>query len=69
MVGYLSLDTEPWASVYLGSRRLGTTPFVHVPLPAGHHELTFELKDRGQRLQRGIDIEPGEIKRLSLRLR
>src|SRR5205823_4086820 len=24
-VGYLTLDTEPWAVVYLGSRQIGTT--------------------------------------------
>jgi hypothetical protein len=68
-VGYLTLDTEPWASVYLGSRRLGTTPFVRVAVPSGRVQLTLDLQDRGQRVQRSVDIEPGEVKRLALRLR
>jgi serine/threonine-protein kinase len=68
-VGYLTLDTEPWASVYLGSRRLGTTPFVRVALPAGRHRLTLDVQDRGQRVQRSVDIEAGEVKRVALRLR
>jgi serine/threonine-protein kinase len=68
-VGYLTLDTMPWASVYLGSRRLGTTPFARVPLPAGRHRLTLDVQDRGQRLQRTVDIEAGEVKRVALRLR
>jgi serine/threonine protein kinase len=68
-IGYLTLDTEPWASVYLGTRRLGTTPFARVAVPSGRVQLTFDLQDRGQRVQRSVDIDPGEVKRLALRLR
>jgi len=67
-IGYLTLDTEPWATVYLGGRRLGTTPFMRVPLPAGHHQLTLDVQDSGQRLQRAVDIPTGGVKRLALRL-
>jgi serine/threonine protein kinase len=67
--GYLTLDTDPWATVYLGGRKLGTTPFMRVPLPAGHHKLVLDIKNSGERLQREVDIAPGEVKRLGLRLR
>jgi serine/threonine protein kinase len=67
-MGYLTLDTEPWATVYLGGRKLGTTPFMRVPLPAGRQQLTLDLQDSGQRVQRQVDIPSGGVKRLALRL-
>jgi serine/threonine protein kinase len=67
--GYLTLDTDPWATVYLGTRKLGTTPFMRVALPAGHHKLILDVKNSGERLERGVDIAPGEVKRLALRLK
>jgi serine/threonine-protein kinase len=67
--GYLTLDTDPWATVYLGARKLGTTPFMRVALPAGHHKLVLDVKNSGERIERYVDIAPGEVKRLGLRLK
>lgn len=63
-VAYLSLDSEPWAVVYLDKRRLGTTPFMHVALPAGHNELSFDLQESGRRIRRAVDVPRGSHKRL-----
>jgi serine/threonine-protein kinase len=63
-VAYLSLDSEPWAVVYLDKRRLGTTPFMHVALPAGHNELSFDLQDSGKRVRRAVDVPRGAHKRM-----
>jgi serine/threonine protein kinase len=67
--GYLTLDTDPWATVYLGPRKLGTTPFMRVALPAGHHKLVLDIKNSGERVERFVDIAAGEVKRLGLRLK
>ncbi|MDB4969791.1 MAG: serine/threonine protein kinase [Myxococcales bacterium] len=68
-VGYLTLDTEPWAVVYLGTRELGTTPFLRVPVPAGRQLLTFDLQGSGRRVRRPVDVPAGAVKRLALQLR
>jgi hypothetical protein len=46
--GFLTLDTDPWAIAYLGGRRLGITPFAHVSLPAGKHQLQLDLQGSGR---------------------
>jgi serine/threonine-protein kinase len=67
-LGKLNLATTPWTSVYLGARKLGDTPLVGVPLPAGKHVLT--LVNPEQNLIRTVEVEisPGElaVKRFSL---
>jgi serine/threonine-protein kinase len=37
--GTLTLDTTPWAEVFLEGKRLGTTPLYEAKLPAGRHRL------------------------------
>ncbi len=34
--GRLTLDTQPWTQIYLGTRLLGETPLQEVQVPAGH---------------------------------
>jgi serine/threonine-protein kinase len=67
--GFLTLQTTPWASAYLGSRRLGTTPFFRVLLPAGKEILTLDLEDSGQRQKLEVRIAPGAESRMNVRLR
>jgi hypothetical protein len=67
--GYLTLDTEPWATAYLGTRRLGTTPFARISLPAGQHRLTLDPKNSGHRRPVTVKIDPGAETRLAIRLR
>ena len=59
--GYLSLASEPWATVSLGGRQLGTTPLFKVELPAGTHELKLvnEAEKRSRTLT--ITIHPGKV--------
>jgi hypothetical protein len=37
--GRLSLDTDPWTTVFLGKRALGDTPLLELTLPVGRHRL------------------------------
>jgi serine/threonine-protein kinase len=66
--GYLLLDTDPWATVYLGTTRLGTTP-LRVPLPPGRHELSLQSKDATTRRTITVVITSGQEQRMSLPLR
>jgi serine/threonine-protein kinase len=39
--GFLTAKTVPWSRVYDGSRLLGETPVVNMPLSEGSHTITF----------------------------
>jgi hypothetical protein len=63
-VGYLSLDTDPWATAYLGGRKLGTTPFVHVALPPGRHKLSLDVEGSGRRETLQVTVAAGAESRV-----
>ena len=58
--GYLSLDSSPWAHVYLGSRLLGTTPLMRVSLPPGRHVLTLKNPEFGASTSYVVEIKAGD---------
>jgi len=67
--GFLTLDTYPWTRVTEGSKAIGNTPLVHVPLSAGSHTLTLENPEQGIKQPFTITIKSGETisKRLGLK--
>ena len=67
--GYLTLDTVPWTTVYLGKRKLGETPLVKVPVPAGSLELSLINVDDGVKESYLARVKPGEVFRTRLDLR
>ncbi len=67
--GFLTLDTVPWTTVFLGKRKLGETPLVKVPVPAGTLELTLVNAEAGVREGYVARVKPGEVTRTRLDLR
>jgi serine/threonine protein kinase len=67
--GFLTLDTVPWTTVYLGKKKLGETPLVKVPVPAGELELSLVNGDAKINESYVARVKPGEVfrKRLDLR--
>jgi serine/threonine-protein kinase len=57
--GYLSLDSEPWSEVFLGSTSLGATPLMRVPLPPGKHVLTLKNSEIGRSTSYPVEIKSG----------
>jgi serine/threonine-protein kinase len=66
--GYLTAKSIPWADVYLGGRKLGTTPLAEIELPAGVHVLTFKNAAQGLVARRKVTIRPGATTKLALEL-
>jgi serine/threonine protein kinase len=66
--GFLTLDTVPWTTVYLGKKKLGETPLVKVPVPAGALELTLVNSEAGVREAYIARIKPGETFKTRLEL-
>ena len=44
--GFLSVMTVPWCNVFIGERRLGTTPIFRQVLPVGRHTVTLRSPNR-----------------------
>ena len=66
--GHLTLDSTPWAAVYLGGTLLGQTPLVELSLPAGDHALELVNPDQGISTSYVVHIEGGKttVRRVGL---
>jgi serine/threonine-protein kinase len=59
-LGYVTFDTYPWTRVSEGGTQLGTTPLVHVALPAGTHNLTLDNPDQNIHQTYTLTVKAGE---------
>jgi hypothetical protein len=66
--GRLTLDTVPATEVYFGQDKIGDTPLVEVPLPAGHHALQVINDDKGISQSIEVDIRPGQTTKRRIQL-
>ena len=58
--GMFSIDSTPWATIYIDGQSLGITPIVKRSLPAGRHKLKAVAKD-GRTKEMSIDIPSGRL--------
>ena len=61
--GTLSVDSSPFATIYLDGTKLGPTPFFNQRVAAGKHELRAVLDD-GRAQKRTVVIEDGKATNL-----
>lgn len=66
-LGFLSLDTRPSATVYVGNRLLGRTPIRNQPVPAGTLRLRL-VDETGRSHVRSVQVREGEVSRAFLPL-
>ena len=57
--GTFSIESSPYATIYLDGRRLDDTPIIDRSVPAGHHRLRAVLKD-GRHKDMALDIPAGK---------
>ena len=58
--GTLRINSEPFAVIYKGSKRLGPTPQMNIKLPAGSHTLTLKNDALGISKRVRVRIEAGK---------
>jgi serine/threonine protein kinase len=63
--GRLTIDSWPFAVIWIGGSELGTTPLWRIPLPPGQYELHAVAAD-GRQQALGLRIEPGRERKLTL---
>ena len=58
-LGYLSVNSNPWALLSVDGRAMGTTPRIKVRLPAGRHH--FRLQRAGfKAYDAAVEVKEGE---------
>ncbi len=57
-VGYLSIDSTPYAVITLDGKTIGETPIIRRALPVGRHKLTARLQD-GRTRKWTVDVVAG----------
>jgi serine/threonine-protein kinase len=56
--GFFSIDSKPFAHIYVDGHALGDTPLVHKPLPAGSHHIEAVRED-GKRKAFDVTVPSG----------
>jgi eukaryotic-like serine/threonine-protein kinase len=57
--GLLTVDSKPYATIFVDEHRLGDTPLFRVSVPAGAHHLRAVLADGRERTLE-VEIKPGQ---------
>jgi serine/threonine-protein kinase len=65
----LDINTNPWSTVFLDGRPIGSTPIQGHEVPAGRHVLRFENPALGVPETLVVDLEPGARRRVVQDLR
>jgi serine/threonine-protein kinase len=67
-MGKLTLDTVPWTRVFLKGRKLGDTPLIDLPVPAGRHQLKLVNEEKNISTLIEVHIRAGQTTAKKLRL-
>ena len=66
--GKLACDADPWAEVFIGKRRLGTTPLAPISLTEGTYTLRLVNPDLKKEKIVTARVKPGQVTRLKEKL-
>jgi serine/threonine protein kinase len=62
--GFLSVNVNPWAYVFIDGEKVGTTPIIHMALPVGEHTLDLKNDKLGASISRNVVIKEGNTETL-----
>ena len=65
---HLSINSMPWANIYIDGKLIGSTPISMHKLPAGSYKVQFKNPKFGIDKTIPVDLKPGETKRLMEKL-
>jgi PEGA domain len=68
LFGELTINTRPWAFVFVDGEKIGMTPLAGVRMTAGEHELVLANPKQELRKRLKVDIKPDETTRIVIDL-
>jgi serine/threonine-protein kinase len=60
--GFISIDSTPYATIYIDGRQAGVTPLIRYPVKAGRRRVRA-VTAAGKSRRFSIDVEPGKLAR------
>jgi len=66
--GRMSIDVQPWADIYVGKKKLGTTPLLDHAMWEGEYVLTLDNPQVEARKSVRVTIRPGKTTRVRTKL-
>ncbi|MBI3179705.1 MAG: PEGA domain-containing protein, partial [Deltaproteobacteria bacterium] len=67
--GQIAVEVRPWAEVYLGQRKLGTTPMAPLSLYEGSYALRLKNSELAVERVVQVSVRPGRARKLVERLK
>ena len=61
---YLTINSMPWANIYINGKLIGSTPISKHELPAGNYKIQFKNPKSGIDKTIPVELKPGEHQRL-----
>ena len=61
---FLTINSMPWANIYINGKLIGATPISKYALPAGSYKIQFKNPKAGIDKTIPVELESGETKRL-----
>ena len=61
---FLTINSMPWANIYINGKLIGATPISKHKLPAGEYKIQFKNPKSGIDKTIPVELKPGETKRL-----
>jgi len=58
-VAFLSVDADPYATVFIDGEKIGVTPLVRFELPPGLHRMVARAED-GRTKRFTLQLDPGK---------
>jgi hypothetical protein len=62
-IGTLTVRTTPYSDVYIGTRKIGQSPFSDKQVPAGTYWLTFK-NPLHPTVRKQVTVQPGKLYKL-----
>ncbi|MFH1464207.1 MAG: PEGA domain-containing protein, partial [Pseudomonadota bacterium] len=59
--GFMVVESDRYAMIYMGGRRLGGTPVARIELEPGTYAIRAVCRDTGASQTKQIEVKPGEL--------
>ncbi|MCP4504479.1 MAG: PEGA domain-containing protein [Deltaproteobacteria bacterium] len=66
--GTITINTKPWAKIFVDGQPLGSTPIFKVKIKAGRHKVRLLNEAKGIDVTKSIVVKPGKLTKKNWKL-